>query len=311
MLANRVRKNARRLGRWARKEGTDAYRLYDLDIPEIPLSIDRYGEWLYVAETLTSKRPEGPAAERWLEAMLDALEHTLEIDRSRIVVRQRKRQRGATQYERRDSRRHRLVVNEYGLEFLVNLTDYLDTGLFLDHRLTRRRFGSEARGQRVLNLFAYTGAFTVHAAAGLAESTTTVDMSNTYLSWAEDNLKLNGLNAPQHAFIQADVLRWLGEAAKDGRRFDLAIVDPPTWSTSKRMDTTFDIQRDHLSLLSATIELMSPGATVYFSTNRRGFRFDSDGLKAGVHHEEITRDTTPPDFPRRAPHRCWRLEMPG
>jgi 23S rRNA (cytosine1962-C5)-methyltransferase len=198
------------------------------------------------------------------------------------------------------------VVEEQGLKFWVNLRDYLDTGLFLDHRLTRSRVCAEAAGKRFLNLFAYTGSFTVYAAAGGARSTTTVDLSNTYLDWAADNLALNGFRGAQHQLVRADAAPWIEEAGAQGERFDLIVLDPPSFSASK-MARRFDVQKDHVRLLTATLALLSDGGTLYFSTNFQGFQLDTARL-TGTTIEELTPGSIPEDFHFKEVHRCWRLQ---
>jgi 23S rRNA (cytosine1962-C5)-methyltransferase len=199
------------------------------------------------------------------------------------------------------------VVEEHGLRFEVNLSDYVDTGLFLDHRPTRKRVGEEALGRRVLNLFAYTGAFTVHARAGRAAATTTVDLSNTYLDWAARNLQLNGfaLDAA-HRFDKADCLHWLETAPARGERYDLIVCDPPTFSNSKAMDRTFRVDQDHPWLLGQCAKLLNPGGALYFSTNFRGFELSVDKIR-GLRCEDLSATSVPEDFRNRRIHRCWRM----
>jgi len=198
------------------------------------------------------------------------------------------------------------VVEEQGLKFWVNLGEYLDTGLFLDHRVTRARVREEAKGKRFLNLFAYTGSFTVYAAAGGAKGTTTVDMSNTYLDWAAENLKLNGFAGPKHERIRADVTRWLEDAGREGRTYDLIVLDPPSFSASKKMSGTFNVQRDQLKLLRSTLALLAPSGILYFSTNYTGFQLEADE-KLDADFEETTPRSIPEDFHRKDVHRCWRV----
>ena len=205
-----------------------------------------------------------------------------------------------------DDQDTRFSVDEGGLNFLVNLSDYLDTGLFLDHRMTRDYVRRESDGCRMLNLFAYTGAFTVYAADGGALETTTVDLSNTYLEWARANMKLNDFDDPRHTFVATDVMTWCLDAKTDGRTFDLVVVDPPTFSNSKRTKTVFDVTRDHGELLERVLDLVVPGGIVWFSTNARRFRFD-EHLESRAVVTEMTDKTHPPDF-RQRPHRAWRLE---
>jgi 23S rRNA (cytosine1962-C5)-methyltransferase len=319
MLANRLRKNRRRWERWAAKDKVSCYRVYDLDIPEIPLAIDWYEGWLHITEHITKRRIEGPEGDAWLEAMADVAGDALGVEPGRVFVKQRRRQRGRAQYEKLGQAPEyqeaelrepptpgeRLVVQEGGHRFRVNLAGYHDTGLFLDHRATRRMVADEARGKRVLNLFSYTGAFSVYAAAAGARSSTSVDLSRTYLSWARDNLALNGLDQRSHELVRADVLQWLASPERRDVWYDLVVVDPPTFSTSKRMTGTLDVQRDHAALLESVILLVPPGGVVYFSTNRRKFSLAGAAF-AGTRVEEITERTVPPDFHARRPHRCWR-----
>ena len=308
MLGNRLRKNRKRLGRWAHSRGISCYRIYDIDIPEIPLAIDWYEGRLHITEHVTRKREDGVDAERWLAVMADAAAGALSVDSEAVFIKERRRHRGDGQYERRDAGAKRFVVEEAGLRFIVNLSDYHDTGLFLDHRETRARVGAEAAGKRVLNLFAYTGSFSVYAAAAGARTTTSVDLSKTYLGWAGENFTLNGFElGGAHRMVHADVLAWLSSTERRDDWYDLVIVDPPTWSTSKRMQDTFDVQRDHAALLKAVMRLVAPGGVVYFSTNRRKFQLDT-GAFDGAECEELTALTVPDDFRARRPHRAWRAQ---
>ena len=304
-LANRLKKNARHLTKWARRESLEAYRLYDRDIPEFPYAIDRYGDWLHV-QLFEGKRPLSDAD---ITAHLAGIASALDLPLDKVVLKLRRRQRGNSQYEKLDLEGPSFTVNERGLKFEVNLHRYLDTGLFLDHRDTRRLVGSESAGKSLLNLFAYTGSFTVYAAAGGAHRTVTVDMSNTYQAWTRRNLELNGFtDEQQHRLVAGDVLAYLDEAARAGEQFDLIVLDPPSFSNSKRMRETFDVQRDHPDLLRRTMVLLAPGGSLYFSNNRQGFRLES-ALSEAWDIEEITRRTVPEDFKRRQPHRCWRIRQ--
>ena len=303
-FANRVRKNARHLARWARRAGLDAYRVYERDIPEYPYAIDRYGEWLHV-QLFEGKRP---ISDGDLSRHVAALAAALAVPSAQIALKLRRRQRGASQYEKLDPTAPAFVIHERGLRFEVNLRAYLDSGLFLDHRETRRLVGAAAQGRRMLNLFAYTGSFTVYAAAGGALTTTTIDLSHTYQAWSARNLALNNFNdRARHRLMAMDVERYLAQAAGARERFDLIVLDPPSFSNSKRMRDTFDVQRDHGALLTATLRLLAPGGTLYFSTNRQGFKLDSN-VAACAHFEDISARTLPEDFKRQRPHQCWRVQ---
>ena len=305
-LSNRVLKNQRHLGKWARREGIEAYRIYDRDMPEFPLAIDRYGEHLHL-QVFERKRALDATL---VEEIHESLAARLQLPPTQVVIKHRQRQRGLDQYERQATAGTAFTVSERGLHFEVNLNDYLDTGLFLDHRDTRRLVRERSTGKRFLNLFAYTGSFTVYAAAGGARSSLTVDMSNTYQEWSRRNLALNRLDDPgRHRFARADVLTLLHQLHADGEQFDLVVLDPPSFSNSKRMDGTFDVQRDQVKLLGATLDLLSPQGELVFSNNRQGFRLDP-AIGRMVSVEEITGRTLPPDFQRHRPHRCWLLRRP-
>ena len=306
-LVNRVDKNQRHLARWAQREGLEAYRLYDRDMPEFPLAIDRYGDWLHV-QVFERRRPLTDAD---LAAIRAALATAFDMPEPQVVIKSRLRQRGKSQYERLDDDAPSFTVAERGLRFEVNLRRYLDTGLFLDHRDTRQWVREHAAGRTFLNLFAYTGSFTVYAAAGGARRSVTVDMSHTYQAWSRRNLVHNRLDDPdRHSFVQADVLAFLERMRGAGARFDLIVLDPPSFSNSKRMRETFDVQRDHVDLLRRTTALLSRDGELLFSNNRKGFRLDAQVCDlADV--EEITARTVPQDFRRHAPHRCWRLTLSG
>jgi 23S rRNA G2069 N7-methylase RlmK/C1962 C5-methylase RlmI len=310
MLANRVRKNQRRLRSWLKAQKVSCYRVYDKDIPELPLAVDWYEGRLHVAEYARPGAPQRAPEEqgRWLDTVLNILARALDVDDNHVYLKRRERQPGRRQYERMDDRDQTMVVHEGECQFLVNLSDYVDTGLFLDHRLTRRRVGAEAQGKSVLNLFAYTGSFSVYAARGGARSTTTVDLSRTYLEWARRNLELNGFEAPSstHRLVAADVFSFLGQARDRGWRYDLVVVDPPTFSNSKRMSGHFDVQRHHSDLLNGVMGLVRPGGVVYFSTNARRFRLDEAALPVGS-VTEISEQTVSPDFRNKKVHRCFRL----
>jgi 23S rRNA G2069 N7-methylase RlmK/C1962 C5-methylase RlmI len=311
---NRVLKNEKRLRRWARKEGAGAIRLYDRDIPEVPLSLDRYG-WGFEASLVMAlyERPyEKDEAEEdaWLELMAGSAAEALGSDPAKVHVKTRKRQRGLEQYERSDGDASaELWVEEGGLAFLINLSDYLDTGLFLDHRPTRAMVRAESAGRDVLNLFSYTGSFSVYAAAGGARSVASVDLSNTYLAWAERNLGRNGFSGPSFPLVRADVRAFLADAAREGRRWDLIVADPPTFSNSKMSEADFDVNRDWPELLSSCAAILAPGGRLYFSTNSRRLKWEAE--RAPLPWEDITEESLPPDFRDRKAHRCWRLSSPA
>lgn len=303
MFANRLQKNLKQLGKWARREGVDCYRLYDADMPEYAVAIDLYGDWVHVQEYAAPRSIDPEKAQSRLFDALAAIPQALGIDKSKVVVKRRERQSGTKQYGRQAAQGQFMEVNEGGVKLLVNLTDYLDTGLFLDHRPLRLRIQREAAGKRFLNLFCYTATATVHAAKGEARTTTSVDLSKTYLDWARRNLSLNGYS-DKNRLEQGDVMAWL-EA--DRGEYDLIFIDPPTFSNSKRMEGVFDIQRDHVQLLDLAMTRLAPGGVLYFSNNFRKFILD-EGLAARYGVEEISAKTLDPDFARNTKiHRAWRL----
>lgn len=301
----RLVNRARHFRRWPTRQGITCYRVYDCDVPEVPVIVDRYEDCLHIADRA---RPfdRTPAEQAdWLDLIARTAGDVLDIARANIFVKRRQRQRGTEQYERVAEAERVFVVSEGGLRFRVNLSDYVDTGLFLDHRITRAMVRGEAAGKRFLNLFGYTGAFTVYAAAGGAVSTTTVDLSNTYLDWAGENMRLNGFGGPEHQFLRSDAMDLLrGRPRQDA--FDLIVIDPPTFSNSKRMDDIWDVQRDHVELLQRLLSWTAPGGVIYFSTNFRRFKF-AEAEMSGASIREISRQTVPPDFRNRRIHRCWRI----
>ncbi len=310
-FGSRLAKRARHLRRWPTRRGITCYRLYDRDVPDVPLVVDRYEDALHIAEY---ERPHDrtPAENAdWLDLMAKTASQVLEIDRRRVFVKHRQRQSGASQYSRLSEKQVKMVAKEAGLQFQINMTDYLDTGLFLDHRLTRQRVREEAEGKRFLNLFGYTGAFTVYAAAGGAASTTTVDLSPTYMAWGEENLQLNHLAGPTHQFVTGEARAYLASLPTKPL-FDLAVIDPPTFSNTKRTTSSkqeisdWDIQRHYAELLESLALRMSPSGVVYFSTNFRRFKFDEAALPS-YQFREISKQTVPEDFRNQRIHRCWRL----
>src|SRR6218665_2817869 len=271
-FANRLQKVNRHISKWAKRQGITCYRIYDMDMPEFPFCIDRYEDFLHIAEYKANHRMTDEEHDDWLQACMQVISETLQVDRSGIYLKERRRlSRRTEQYEKVAEESMKAIVQEQGLKFRVNLTDYLDTGLFLDHRPLRNTFRAEAGGKHVLNLFAYTGAFSVYAAAGNAAGITTVDLSNTYIQWAMDNMNLNDLlDQSRHQFIQGDVMDFLKKAG-DQEQFDLVFVDPPAFSNSKRLKGTWDTQRDHPAMLHLILKLVKPGGIIYFSNNLRNF----------------------------------------
>jgi 23S rRNA (cytosine1962-C5)-methyltransferase len=323
MLGERLANRMRHLAKWGRKQGISCFRLYERDVPEYPAIVDWYAD-----ENATDPTREGDAVV-WLftrkkdDTLQRQVEHRrdseaeilagLGIPRDRMHVKHRGRQSSGSgdreQYERVDTRAMTKVVREHDLRFEVNLSDYLDVGLFLDHRPTRKSVQDRAEGKRVLNLFAYTGSFSVHARAGGALATTTVDMSRTYLEWYERNLELNGLAAdPRHRVVHADCLQWLERGPRRDERYDIVICDPPTFSNSKRMRAgSFSIDRDHPQVLDWMSRFVAPGGEIFFSTNSRSFDMAENAVPTGFGSHEISHRTVPDDFRNRTIHRCWRL----
>jgi 23S rRNA (guanine2445-N2)-methyltransferase / 23S rRNA (guanine2069-N7)-methyltransferase len=313
MFANRLGKNLKRLRSWARREDVSCYRVYDADMPEYAFAIDLYRtlepeeSWLYVQEYAAPAEIELDAVRKRRGEVLASLPEATGVAPERIRVRTRRRTARGEQYEKLDEREHFQLVEEGGLKFRVNFEDYLDTGLFLDHRTTRARLREAARGARFLNLFSYTGTATVYAAAGGAAASTSVDMSRTYLQWAQRNLAVNGFASQAHAFVQADCRRWLEEAARTSERYDLVFLDPPTFSNSKRMEGVLDVERDHPELIETCAQLLAPAGLIVFSTNAQRFRLAED-LSARYQIRDVSAATLPKDFERNPRiHRCYEL----
>jgi 23S rRNA (guanine2445-N2)-methyltransferase / 23S rRNA (guanine2069-N7)-methyltransferase len=308
MVANRLRKNARRLAPWRKRRQITCYRIYDADLPEYAAAIDCYEAvdgslYLHVQEYQAPKNIPEDLTRRRLDELLQAAREALGVPEERVAVKTRARGKGGSKYGRLDVRGEFFLVQEGPATLRVNLFDYLDTGLFLDHRPIRLRIGREAAGRKFLNLFSYTGAATVHAAVGGA-ATTSVDLSATYLDWAARNLTHNGIGMRGHRLIQADVMTWL---AADSDRYDLVFCDPPTFSNSKRADD-FDLQREHVRLLRLAMARLVPGGLLLFSNNFRRFALDDAALDDVAGIREITRATLDLDFERNPRiHRCWEL----
>jgi 23S rRNA (cytosine1962-C5)-methyltransferase len=303
MLANRVKKTFKQLYKRFEQRQVGAFRLYDRDIPEIRVVIDWYEGHLVVGEYA---RTQTDALPGWLDALAGAVAVALAVGPERVHVKRRQTRPsgGAQRYGKLGQSERRFEVREGDLRFLVNLDDYLDTGLFADHRETRLRVRKESEGLAMLNLFGYTGTFTCHAAAGGASSTTTVDASSRYLAWAKDNLALNKLTAAKHELVRADVKEWLERTRRAGRTWQVAVLDPPSWSDKGE---GLDVQRDHRELVEATLPLLAPGGVLYFSTNHQRFEPRLEGLRGVAECVEITEDTVPVDYRNRTVHRCWRM----
>lgn len=307
---NRLKKNARHLAKWAKRQNIECYRLYDRDLPEFPVAIDRYGHRLHISEYETGWVMTDEEHQVWLDTLCQTVATLFEMSPESIAMKTRRRQKGLQQYEKTGENGERFVVREGDLKFQVNLDSYLDTGLFLDHRPTRARVRSEAAGKRFLNLFAYTGSFTVYAAAGGARESITVDLSNTYLEWARRNLDLNGFDSEAHTRVRADVLNWLMTAVEQGERFDLIVMDPPSFSNSKKMDGVLDVQRDHEWMVDQCMKLLNRRGALYFSTNLRGFKLEPM-LTERFEVEDISHQSVPEDFRNRKIHQCFRIQHPA
>lgn len=311
MFANRLRKNLKKLSKWAKQQHVNCFRVYDADLPEYAVAVDIYqGEklWVNVQEYESPKTIDPHKANQRLAGIMAAIPTVLEIPREQVFLKIRRKQKHTDQYEKQGDSGHFQVVEEGSCKFWVNFEDYLDTGLFLDHRPIRLQIQQQAQGKRFLNLFAYTGSASVHAAIGGAVSSVTVDMSNTYLDWAKRNFDLNGIRG-DHKLIRANCLEWLAEQAGKNPKpqFDLIFLDPPTFSNSKKMDEAFDIQTDHLQLIKHASSLLSPDGILYFSTNFRRFKLDTESL-AELKITDISSATIGEDFARDSKiHYCWKI----
>ncbi|MDF2577920.1 MAG: hypothetical protein K0S74_1404 [Chlamydiales bacterium] len=302
---NRIRKNYRHIRKWAKRTFTNCFRIYDRDIKEYPLAIDFYAGRFCVHYFSSSREEVDPSEER-INEVTETLCSIFETDPSHIFWRTRIRRKREQQYEKVGESKDFFTVLEYGIKFRINLVDYLDTGLFLDHRETRKIVAAAANGKKVLNLFAYTCAFSVHAAVAGASFTKSVDLSNTYTAWGKENFILNSLSLKNNEIIREDCLKFLDEEVVSGVKYDLIIIDPPTLSRSKKMDQLFDIQVDYISILLRAIQLLTKGGTIFFSTNSRRFVFDEAPFQS-CSIIEISHKTLPIDFHDPKIHRCWKL----
>jgi 23S rRNA (guanine2445-N2)-methyltransferase / 23S rRNA (guanine2069-N7)-methyltransferase len=306
-FANRLKKNKQGLKNWLKQNQVHAYRVYDADIPEYNVAVDIYDDSAVIFEYAAPKEIDEKTSEKRLQDVISLTAQQLDIAPENIAVKVRKKQKGEEQYTPMAKQNRTMVVEEFGAKFKVNLFDYLDTGLFLDHRLARRYIQENAKDKRFLNLFAYTGTASVHAAIGGAKAITTVDLSKTYLKWGQDNFALNDISNTRYRFEQADCLKWLEHAQG---QYDLIFLDPPTFSNSKRMKDAFDVQNDHIKLLTWVKKILSPSGTLIFSNNKRGFVMDEVGLMGlGLKAENISEKTLSPDFKRNKKiHNSWLIK---
>lgn len=305
-LINRLGKNLKHQLKWAKRQNIEAWRIYDRDIPQFPFAIDVYGEHIHLQEYDTGWLMHDDEYEQWIQSVCDAVQFVSGFPAHHIHLKQRQRQKGMAQYEKTGHIGEDFVIRENGRQFWVNLDKYLDTGLFLDHRNTRKKVGECALGKRFLNLFSYTGSFTVYAATGGAVYSETVDLSNTYLEWAKRNFELNQVDFRQHHIIRADVFQYLKEAQSEKKQFDLMVLDPPSFSNSKKMQTILDIQRDQNQLIDGAMSLLHSDGLLFFSNNLRSFVLNDD-----LHHrydiKEVSKFSVPDDFRNKKIHRCWEI----
>ncbi|VFP80495.1 class I SAM-dependent methyltransferase [Candidatus Erwinia haradaeae] len=303
--ANRLRKNIKKLDTWARIQGIECYRIYDRDLPDCKVSVDRYGNWIVIHEYAP---PTTINTFKTLQHLLNIISTTLEVLKqpvNRVVLKTRIKQKGKErQYKKIDQNDNYLLVAEFDAKLLVNLTDYIDTGLFLDQRIIRKILGKLSRGKDFLNLFSYTGSASVYAGLGGALSTTSIDMSHTYLAWAKRNMCLNGLSGNKHYFVRANCLHWIRHATE---KFDIIFVNPPTFSNSKKMNRSFDVQRDYLELLWYLKRLLRMHGKIFFSNNKHGFKMHLFGLESiGMIATEITAKIQSKDFTHaHSIIKCW------
>jgi 23S rRNA (cytosine1962-C5)-methyltransferase len=305
-FANRLGKNIKHLRKWAQRQGLEAWRMYDRDVPQYPFAVDIYADHVHLQEYDTGWLMHKSEYEEWLAEVMEAIVFVTGLPSEHIHLKRRQRQKGKEQYEKTGADGTDFVIHEYGRAFWVNLDKYLDTGLFLDHRPTRQKIGAMAAGKRFLNLFAYTGSFSVYAGTGGALSSETVDLSNTYLQWARRNFELNGLDMHVHQLVRADVFQYLQKAAEEGKQFDLIVMDPPSFSNSKKMLDILDVQADQEKLIDGAMRLLSAQGTLFFSNNLRSFTLNS-ALEQRYRVSNISRKTVPEDFRNDRIHQCWEI----
>nr|WP_279029336.1 class I SAM-dependent methyltransferase [Snodgrassella alvi] len=305
-FVNRLGKNIKHLRKWAQRQDLEAWRMYDRDIPQYPFAADIYADHVHLQEYDTGWLMHKTDYEKWLAEVVEAVLFVTGLPKEYIHVKKRQRQKGKDQYEKTGITGTDFVIHEHGRAFWVNLDKYLDTGLFLDHRNTRQKIGNIAAGKRFLNLFAYTGSFSVYAATGGALFSETVDLSNTYLQWAQRNFELNGLDMQAHQIVRADVFQYLQKAVEDHKQFDLIVMDPPSFSNSKKMLDILDIQRDQEKLIDGAMRLLSKQGSLYFSNNLRSFTLNPV-LEQRYDVNNISRKTIPEDFRNTRIHQCWEI----
>jgi 23S rRNA (cytosine1962-C5)-methyltransferase len=307
MFQNRLLKMWKHYSKLAKRQEVACFRFYDHDLPEFPFAIEWYDGAVHAAEYKRRHGMEDTEHEAWLQACREVIATVLEMPQENIFMKQRQRKAGRQgQYEKFDEQKTERIVPEGGLKFIINLTDYLDTGLFLDHRITRNMVREQSEGKRVLNLFCYTGSFSVYAAHGGARSVTSVDLSKTYINWAKRNMQYNKLyKDDKHEFVHADVMEVINDLPAN--TFDLIVCDPPTFSNSKRMEETFDVQRDHVMLLKKLLKALTVDGKIFFSNNYRDFQIDRDAIPAAL-VKDITGATTPFDFQGRLNRACFLIE---
>ena len=305
-FANRLGKNIKHLMKWAKRNQIEAWRIYDRDIPQFPFAIDVYGDHIHLQEYDTGWLMQPEEYETWLDDVLEAISFVTGFAPEQIHLKRRERQKGTQQYEKTGKSGEDFIISENGRRFWVNLDKYLDTGLFLDHRNTRKKVGDSAQGKRFLNLFSYTGSFTVYAATGGSISSETVDLSNTYLDWAKRNFELNGIDSDAHKIVRADVFQYLKNAEAEGKKFDLIVMDPPSFSNSKKMLDILDIQRDQMTLINGAMKLLASDGLMYFSNNLRSFELNPEvSEKYAV--KDVTKQSVPDDFRNKKIHQCWEI----
>jgi 23S rRNA (cytosine1962-C5)-methyltransferase len=307
MFANRLTKVHKHLSKLAKRQHISCYRLYDKDLPEFPLIIEVYGDKIYLAEYKANHSLTEEAYEQWLKDSIEVIAKVVQVPVTAIFLKQRKRILDRTeQYQKLNTTKDYFVVQENGLSFQINLTDYLDTGLFLDHRITRKMVMDTCEDKKLLNLFCYTGSFSVYAAAGKAKEVWSIDLSNTYMDWTRANMAINNfIEDNKYRFIKADVLQYI-EQLPDGY-FDIIILDPPTFSNSKMMKAVFDVQRDHVGLINQLVQKITATGVIYFSNNFTQFQLDREAIPATT-IKDITKQTTPFDFEKKLKRWCYKIE---